>query len=50
MRTRDHAEQGVMDDTLAAGRRRTPSIGDPTGWLAAIDVMFSEAPLSKWRR
>ena len=46
----DHAEQGVMDDTLAAGRRRTPSAGGPTDWLAAIDVMYAEPPLSKRRR
>ena len=46
----DHEQTGVIEDTLATGTRRTPSAGSDTAWLAAIDVMFAEPPLSKRRR
>ena len=46
----DHEQIGVMKDTLSPGTRRTPSAGGPTDWLAAIDAMFSEPPLTKRRR
>ena len=45
----DHDETGVMDDTLAAGSRRTPSAGNDTDWFAAVDVVFSEKSLKRWR-
>jgi Calx-beta domain len=38
----DH-EDGVMQDTLAAGTRLTPSAGSDADWLLAIDGLFAEA-------
>ena len=46
----DHEATGVMEDTLVVGTRRTPSAGGPADWLAAIDLLFGEPPLSKRRR
>lgn len=46
----DHEQTEVMEDTLVAGKRRMPSAGDQTDWLAAIDLSFAELPLSKRRR
>ena len=40
----DHQETGVMADTLATGRRRTPSAGGPTDWLAASTWCFLKRP------
>ena len=37
----DHEQTGVMEQTLAAGTRRTPS----ADWLGAVDMLFSaESP------
>ena len=46
----EHEQSGVMEDTLAAGTRRIPGAGNQADWLAAIDLLFAEPPLSKRRR
>jgi len=46
----EHEQSGVMEDTLVAGTRRMPGAGQQTDWLAAIDLLFAEWPLSKRRR
>jgi hypothetical protein len=43
----DHEAGGVMQETLAAGTRWTPSAGSDADWLVAIDALFAEAWLKK---
>ena len=38
----DHEEGGVMQETLAAGTRLTPSLSSEANWLFAMDGFFAE--------
>ncbi len=38
----DHADDGVMAETLMAGTRRMPLASTDADWLAAVDVLFSK--------
>ena len=38
----DHEEGGVMQETLAAGTRLTPSPGSEANWLFAMDGFFAD--------
>lgn len=43
-------QSGVMVHTLAAGTWRSPSASIQSDWLAAIDLLLAEPPLSKRQR
>ena len=45
----EHAEDGVMLDTLATGIRRTPNGTELGDWSAIVDLAFSEAVVTKRR-
>ncbi len=38
----DHADDGVMAETLMAGTRRMPLASTDADWLAAMDMLFSK--------
>ncbi len=38
----DHADDGVMAETLMAGTRWMPLASTAIDWLAAVDVLFSK--------
>ncbi len=38
----DHADDGVMAETLMAGTRRMPPVSTDADWLAAVDVLFAK--------